>query len=128
MMTRTSGLTTGAPVAVVTFPAAGLVEPALLVGDDRLLRVPRGAADVHVGGRVERDQSGVLAAPRALDRPVEARAPDVTVADEDQGETGEDDLVHGSSSIPSTPAPSPASPAAPPPGPARSAPPPPPRN
>src|SRR2546425_964620 len=93
--------------------AAGRVEAPLCVGHDRLLRITRGAADVDVSGRVEGDQAGVLAAPRALDRPAEARAPDITVADEDQGETGEDDLVHGNASIPSTPAPSSASPAAP---------------
>src|SRR5436309_1247419 len=108
--------------------AAGRVEPALLVGHERLLRVPRRAADMDVGGRVERDQSRVLAAPRAFYRPVEARAPDITVAGENQGETGEDDLVHGSGSKPSTPAPSSASQAAPPPGRARSAPRLPPRN
>src|SRR3989454_1504026 len=114
--------------------ASGGVEPAPLVGHERLLRVPRGAADVDVGRRIERHQSGVFAAPRSFDRPVEARAPDITVADEDQGETGEDDLVHWSPSVPwspslpSTPAPSPASPAALPPGPARFGPPPPPRN
>src|SRR6266568_4880123 len=108
--------------------AAGGVEPSLLIGHDRLLRVPRRAADVNVGGGVERHQPGVVAAPRAFDRPMKPRAPDITVADEDQGQTGEDDLVHGSTSVPSTPAPSPASQAAPPRGPARSAPPPPPRN
>src|SRR5438067_1221429 len=75
--------------------AAGCVEPALLVGHERLLRVPRRAADVDVSGRVERDQSRVLAAPRAFDRPAEARAPDIAVVGEDQGETGQDDLVHG---------------------------------
>src|SRR5439155_519791 len=88
--------------------------------------VPRRAADVDVGGRVERDQSRVLTTPRAFDRPAEARAPDIAVAGEDHDETGQDDLVHGSGSIPSTPAPNSASQAAPPPRPARSAPPPPP--
>src|SRR3989442_3827273 len=108
--------------------AAGRIEPALLVGHERLLRVPRRAADVDVGGRVECDQSRVLATPRALDRAAEARAADIAVADEDQGETGQDDLVHRRCSITSTPAPSSASQAAPPPRRARSAPPPPPRN
>src|SRR2546425_5295066 len=108
--------------------AAGRVEAPLCIGHDRLLRITRGTTDMNVGGRVERHQSGVVAAPRALDLPVEARAPDITVADQDQGEASEDDLVHESPSVPSTPAPSPASQAARPPDPARSAPPPPPRN
>src|SRR5438034_1283 len=108
--------------------AAGRVEPSLLIGHDRLLRVTRRAADMNVGGGVERHQSGVVAAPRAFDLPVEARAPDITVADENQGEAGKHDLVHESPSVPSTPAPSPASQAAPPPDPARSAQPPPPRH
>src|SRR5207247_10381171 len=83
------------------------VEPSLLIGHDRLLRVTRRAADMNVGGGVERHQSGVVAAPRAFDLPVEARAPDITVADEDYGETAEQDLVHEGASVSSTPRPRP---------------------
>src|SRR5438876_10811031 len=86
--------------------AAGRVEPSLLIGHDRLLRVTRGTTDMNVVGGVERHQSGVVSAPRAFDLPVEARAPDLTVADEDYRETGAHDLVHERPSVPSTPAPS----------------------
>ena len=110
------------------------VEPALIVRHDRLLRVPRGAADVDVSGRVERHQYGVVPAPRSQELPVEqrerrrARDPTPTVAQPHQRQTSQDGLVHRSTSLPSTPAPSRASQAALPPGPPRSAPPPPPRN
>src|SRR2546430_1248459 len=109
----------------------GDIEAPLVIGDDRLLRVTGGTADMDVGGRVERNQSGVLAAPGALDRPLDPRAPDVTGAQRDQGKAGQYDLAHA---VPSIPDPLPTlaatswSPAAPAPGRVQRAPPPPPRN
>src|SRR5207248_7554046 len=102
----------------------GDVEAPLVIGDDRLLRVTGGTADMDVVGRVERNQSGVLAAPGALDRPLDPRPPDVTGAQRDQGEAGQHDLAHAIPSTPSTLAATSWSPAAPAPGRAQRAPPP----
>src|ERR1051325_8447720 len=73
------------------------IEAAGGVEHDRLVHVSERAPDVHVGAGVVGHEGGVIPAPRSLDRPAGwSGRDDLTVADQDEGEAGEDELVHDS--------------------------------
>src|SRR2546423_13307937 len=92
---------------------SGDIETPLVVGGDRLLRVTGGTADMDVIGGVERNQAGVLPAPGAFDRPLDARASDVTGAHRDHREAGPHDPSQANPPLPPPPPAPPSSPPAP---------------